>query len=63
MKIEIDKEADAAFIYFKEISSGDVKKTISLNDSLNVDFGTDGKILGIEILKLSKTIPKKGLEN
>jgi len=27
MKITFDKEADAAYIYFKEISNGEVAKT------------------------------------
>jgi len=58
MKIEIDKNADAAFIYFKDISTGEVAKTISLNGDLNVDLDSDGKILGIEVLNASKTMPK-----
>lgn len=58
MRIEIDKQADAAFIYFKEISTGEVAKTISLNEALNVDLDSHGKVLGIEILNASKTMPK-----
>ena len=54
-----DKEADASFVYFKEISAGEVKKTISLNKNLNVDLDKKGRVLGIEILNASKTIPKQ----
>jgi len=58
MKIEIDKEADTAFVYFKDIGEGEVTKTISLNENLNVDLDREGKILGIEVLNASKTLPK-----
>lgn len=59
MKIELDKEADAAFVYFKEnIAEGEVAKTISLDENLNVDLDKEDKILGIEILNASKTISK-----
>jgi len=57
MKITLDREADAAYIYFKEISLGEVVKTISLNDSINVDLDSDGRALGIEILDASKNLP------
>lgn len=57
MKVEIDKEADAAYIYFKEISPGEVIKTISLNDSINIDINSEGKTIGIEVLDASKNLP------
>ncbi len=60
MRTEIDAEADAGYIYFKEISAGEVKKTISLNDSINVDLDSEGRLLGIEILEVSKNLPKTG---
>jgi len=59
MKIEFDKEADAAFVYFKEISAGEVKKTISLNGNINIDLDNNGRILGMEILNASKVMPKQ----
>lgn len=59
MRVEIDKVADAAFIYFKEIKAGEVVKTISLDNNLNVDLDNEGKILGIEVLNTSKTLPKQ----
>jgi len=62
MKIEFDKDVDAAFVYFKEISAGEVKKTVSLNDYLNVDLDSEGKILGIEILNVSKNMPKNSVQ-
>ena len=63
MKITFDKEADAAYIYFKEISEGEVKTTISLNDSVNIDLDAEGKTLGIEILNASKNLPQSALKS
>ena len=61
VKITLDKEADAAYIYLKEISQGEVKKTISLNDSLNIDLDSNNQILGIEILNASQNLPLNSL--
>ncbi len=57
MRIELDKEADVAYIYFKQICEGEVDKTISLNDSINIDLDCEGKTLGIEIVDASKNLP------
>ena len=57
MRITIDKEADAAYVYFKDISPGEVKKTISLNESINIDLDEEGKTLGIEILDAKENLP------
>ena len=54
MKVTFDKEADALYVYFKEISAGEVRKTISLNDSINIDLDKDEKTIGVEILKASR---------
>ncbi len=48
------------FTLVRDIADGEVKKTISLNDSINVDLDSEGKILGIEILEVSKNLPKSG---
>ena len=63
MRTEIDIQSDAGYIYFKDIKDGEVVRTISLNESLNVDLDVDGKILGIEIFNLSKNLPKGSLNN
>ena len=62
MKIKLDKEADAVYIYFKDISEGEVKTTISLNDNINIDLDSEGKMLGIEVLDASKNLPKTQLK-
>jgi len=63
MKITFDKDADAVYIYFKEISPREIKNTISLNDSVNIDLDGEGKTLGIEILDASKNLPSDTLKS
>lgn len=63
MKIEYDKDADAAYVYFKEIASGEVVQTISLNESVNIDLDKDGRTLGIEILDASKNLPVNAVKS
>ncbi|MBS3151072.1 DUF2283 domain-containing protein [Candidatus Woesearchaeota archaeon] len=63
MKLEYDKEADAAYIYIKyPIKEGEAEKTIELNEDLIVDFDKDGKLIGIEILNASRVIGKEVLK-
>lgn len=62
MKIDFDKEADAAYIYFKEIRSGEVVSTVSLNEVVNIDLDSDGKVIGIEILDASQNLPVGSVE-
>jgi len=60
MRVSYDEEADAAYIYIKDkILPKEVKKTISLNEDINLDFDKDKKILGIEVLHASKVLPDK----
>jgi uncharacterized protein YuzE len=63
MKITYDSEADAVYFYFKEITSGEVTNTISLNNNLNIDLDKDGVTLGIEILDATKNLPKEILKS
>ena len=62
MKIEYDKEADAAYIYLAgDIKEGGAKKTIELNDNILLDFDAEGKLIGVEVLDASKVLNKKTL--
>ncbi len=63
MKLEYDKDADAAYIYFKEIEEGEVVQTISLNDSVNIDLDKEDRTLGIEILDASKNLPENAVKS
>ena len=59
MKIEIDKEVDAAYIYLKDnIGDADVARTISINNDIVLDFDTGNKLVGIEVLNASKNLVK-----
>ena len=62
MKVTYDKEADAAYIYLKEIAPGEVKNTIELNESITLDFDSKKRLVGIEILAASKVVPKGAVE-
>ena len=63
MKITFDKEADAVYIYLEGISQGEVEKTISLNNSINIDLNKEDKVLGIEVLDASKNLPLSTLKS
>lgn len=62
MKVEYDKEADAAYIYVKyPIKSGEAKKTIELNENIILDFDKEEHLLGIEVLDASKVLGKRAI--
>jgi len=62
MKATYDKEADAAYIYLKEkIERGEVKNTISMNENIILDFDSNNKLIGIEILSASSVVPKSAV--
>ena len=62
MKMTYDEDANAAYIYLKgKIEKGEVKKTISLNENIILDFDKNEKLIGIEVLNASKVMPKKAI--
>jgi len=63
MKITLDREADAAYIYFSDIKHGEVAKTISLNESINIDLDSEGRTLGMEIINASKNLPSSAIKS
>ncbi|MCK4554548.1 DUF2283 domain-containing protein [Candidatus Parcubacteria bacterium] len=58
MIIEYDKIADALYISLKKSK---VDKTIKMKDRLLVDVDKKGNTIGIEILDVSRQLPKKNL--
>lgn len=58
MEITYDKEADAIYI---EFSSEEFASNKKIDDSTIIDLDKNGKIIGIELLNVSKRIPKKAL--
>lgn len=60
MKITFDKEADAIYI---ELSSGEFASNKKIDDDTIIDLDKDGNITGIELLSVSKRIPKNFLSD
>lgn len=56
MKVQYDKTADAMYIY---LSKGKVQKTVKISDRAFVDVDKKGNVIGMEVLDISKQIPKK----
>ncbi|MBI4302102.1 MAG: DUF2283 domain-containing protein [Chloroflexi bacterium] len=52
MKIQYDREVDAAYIYLKERPAQ--VTTVRLSEDVAVDFGPGEEVVGIEILDASK---------
>jgi uncharacterized protein YuzE len=71
MKITYDKSVDAAYIYLGgegENKPGWVKKTYSCDPQeaggmINLDFDSEGRLGGIEILDASKKLSKEVLDS
>ena len=62
MKLEYDKEVDAAYIYLEyPLKEREAKKTIQLNDNIILVFDENNKLLGVEILDASKILKKEVL--
>jgi len=59
MKTEFDKETNAAYIYLKdEITEREVFRTISINNDITLDFDSNNKLLGIEVLNATQNLAK-----
>ncbi|TAL67283.1 MAG: DUF2283 domain-containing protein [Bacteroidetes bacterium] len=60
MKLKIDKESDTLYFRLDEsqiVESEEVEKNVILN------FNKDGKVVGIEMLNLSKVVSAQQLNN
>lgn len=67
IKVNYDKNADAAYIYFSEFPVDSVEKTYpcdpqEVSGMINLDFN-GGKLVGIEVMDASKKLPKEVLES
>ena len=58
MEINYDKDADAMYIEFRK---GDFAKNKKIDDFTLIDLDKQGNILGIELLDVSKRIPRESL--
>lgn len=57
MRVEYDKEANLAYVYLREIEDGGVEKTSHVEDYLFLDWGHDGRLVGIEVLDAEGLLP------
>jgi uncharacterized protein YuzE len=58
MRLTIDREADAAYVYVTEKS---VARTRSLDENRLLDLDSDGEVRGIELLNISHGVELAGL--
>lgn len=68
MKATYDLEADAAYFYLKDIGVGEASQTYCCDPSevdgmINLDFDSNGHLLGIEVLDASKKLSAETLKN
>lgn len=50
MRFELDTEVNALYIYFREIPDGAVARTVELEQGVNLDIDSAGRILGLEFV-------------
>ena len=60
MEITLDKEADALYI---EFSHAEFAKNKKIDDQTIIDLDENDQIIGIELLSVSKRIPKDFLQS
>lgn len=60
MKIEYSRDADALYVYFREV---DVAKSKEVEEGVIIDLDEKGHIVGIEILDASKRLKAHELVN
>ena len=52
VKIEYDKEVDAIYIRIQEKEAA---RTEEISEGVNVDFDSDGRLIGLEVLSATKS--------
>ena len=55
MKVKYDKEADVLYIQLNDVA---VAESDEERKGIILDYASDGKIVGIEILNASKNLPQ-----
>jgi uncharacterized protein YuzE len=60
MKIKLDLEDDALYIRFKEDK---ILESEELKRGIIFDYNRKGEVVGVEIINISKYIPKDKLKN
>jgi uncharacterized protein YuzE len=69
MRVTYDNQADAAYIYLREIELGGAKATVPvigedsvLAGEVILDVDADGRLIGIEVLNAKRGLPEQLLE-
>ena len=55
MKLKIDEEADALYL---TLSDAQAAESEEVSPGIIVDYGVDGRVVGIEMLQLSRRAPQ-----
>lgn len=50
MRFELDTEANALYIYFREIGPGEAARTVEIKEGVNLDIDAGGRTLGLEFV-------------
>jgi uncharacterized protein YuzE len=58
LRVEYSSEADAAYVYLAE---GEYCFTASLDDDRHLDYSTDGRILGLDLMFVGRGVLLHGL--
>jgi uncharacterized protein YuzE len=66
VKLTYDARADAAYVYLDDIRPGEVRRAYVCDEAIVegtivLDFGADGRLLGIEVLDAAARLPKAAL--
>jgi uncharacterized protein YuzE len=62
VRISYDKEVNAAYISLTErIGVGGVKKAVPVDNDINLDFDSEDRLVGIEVLAASDRLPAEVL--
>jgi uncharacterized protein YuzE len=67
MRVTFDRAANAAYIYLREIGSGEVHETVNADGKhnrsmVNLDFDQKGRLIGIEVLDATRALPQEVLD-
>jgi uncharacterized protein YuzE len=65
IRITFDREANAAYIYLRDIEPGGAVETVTVENGpglINLDFDKDQRLIGVEVLAATQHLPKELLE-
>ncbi|MGW7535766.1 DUF2283 domain-containing protein [Amycolatopsis sp. NPDC054798] len=71
VRVTYDRAADAAYIYFVAPGDSDATRSahmypcdpVAVGGMINLDFGDDGRLLGVEVLAASSKLPRYLLDS